>query len=117
MNRDFVPGDLMVITDQINMTGLALPPDVQARSMGRRIYDAELCSRFLRTAAELGLRVVTGVYAGVKGPSYETAGEVEMLYRLGGDAVGMSTVMESALASAMGMKVAGISCITKSDRN
>ncbi len=112
IHRGLVPGDLMVITDQINMTGLALPPDVPARVRENRLYDPDLCALLTRTAADLGLRVATGVYAGVKGPSYETAAEVEMLYRLGGDAVGMSTVLETALAAALGLRVSGISCIT-----
>ncbi|MBP1657052.1 MAG: purine-nucleoside phosphorylase [Bacteroidetes bacterium] len=112
INRMFVPGDLMVITDQINMTGIPIPPDVSVTTRRIPYYDPELSALIISTAASLGLRLVTGVYAGVKGPSYETAGEVEMLHRLGGDAVGMSTVVETALAHALGLKVAGISCIT-----
>jgi purine-nucleoside phosphorylase len=53
-----------------------------------------------------------GVYAGVKGPSYETAAEVELVHRIGGDAVGMSTVLEVEHAAALGFKVLGMSCIT-----
>jgi purine-nucleoside phosphorylase len=112
INREFVPGDLMVITDQINMTGMALPSDVKAGIRGQRFYDPDLSALVLETAARLGLRVVSGVYAGMQGPSYETGAEVEMLHRLGGDAVGMSTVMETALASALGLRVVGITCIT-----
>lgn len=112
INRTFVPGDLMVISDQINMTGMAMPPDVLLKTRRSAYYDPELSALIISTATVLGFRLVSGVYAGVKGPSYETAGEVEMLHRLGGDAVGMSTVMETALAHALGLKVAGISCIT-----
>jgi purine-nucleoside phosphorylase len=112
INRTFVPGDLMVITDQLNMTGMALPPDITMETPGKRFYDPELSALVLETAAGLGLRVVAGVYAGMKGPSYETGAEVEMLHRLGGDAVGMSTVLETALASALGLRVLGITCIT-----
>ena len=102
----------MVITDQINMTGMALPPDITLEIPRKRFYDPELSALVLDAAARLGLRVVSGVYAGMKGPSYETGAEVEMLHRLGGDAVGMSTVLETALASALGLKVLGITCIT-----
>ena len=112
INRGFVPGDLMVITDQINMTGLSLPPDIQLGLRRRQYYDTDLCRFATSRAAGLGIRLVSGVYAGVKGPSYETAAEVEMIYRIGGDAVGMSTVIETALAVALGMRVLGISCIT-----
>jgi purine-nucleoside phosphorylase len=59
-----------------------------------------------------GIPVRKGVYLGLKGPSYETASEVEMVHRIGGDAVGMSTVLEVSLAAELGMEVLGISCIT-----
>jgi purine-nucleoside phosphorylase len=71
-----------------------------------------LRARAAQIASSLGLQLRTGIYAGVKGPSYETAAEVEMIRRLGGDVVGMSTVLEAHLASALGMRVLGISCIT-----
>jgi purine-nucleoside phosphorylase len=61
---------------------------------------------------ERGIELRQGVYCGIKGPSYETAAEVEMIRRAGGDAIGMSTVNEASLAHALGMRVAGISCIT-----
>lgn len=112
INRSFVPGDLMVITDQINLTGEALPPGAAGSVKATPLYGSDLIETAKRVAAEQGIRVVTGVYAGVKGPSYETAAEIEMIHRLGGDAVGMSTVMESALAATLGMRILGISCIT-----
>ena len=76
------------------------------------MYDRDLAEHALGLAARRGLPLRRGVYAAVKGPSYETAAEVEMIHRLGGDAVGMSTVKEVALAAALGMRVLGISCIT-----
>ncbi len=113
INREFSPGDLMLISDQLNLTWVN-----SLRSLGDRmrtkdrLYDAELLARAARTAARFGIRLKTGVYAGVKGPSYETAAEVEMIRRLGGDVVGMSTVLEVHVASMLGMRVLGISCIT-----
>jgi purine-nucleoside phosphorylase len=109
INRQFSPGDLMLITDQIDLTFHG-PPIGSTR--GRDMFDARLTGEAMRLAAARGLPVKRGVYAAVKGPSYETAAEVEMIHRLGGDAVGMSTVKEVALGSALGMSVLGISCIT-----
>ena len=75
-------------------------------------YDPGL-RRLLRTTAErLEIRLREGVYAGVLGPSYETPSEVKMLRLLGADAVGMSTVPEVIVARALGIRVAGVSCIT-----
>jgi purine-nucleoside phosphorylase len=75
-------------------------------------YDPELLATLRASAQAAGLRLEEGVYGAVLGPSYETAAEVRMLERLGVDAVGMSTVPESIAALALGMRVAGISCIT-----
>jgi purine-nucleoside phosphorylase len=66
----------------------------------------------LEAADKAGIQVKSGVYVGLKGPSYETAAEIEMLSRIGGDAVGMSTVLEVSLASQLGIETLGISCIT-----
>ncbi len=111
INRLLEPGDLMLITDQIDIT---LHPERLPGERGekRDLYDRELREHAVRLAAGRGFPVRRGVYAAVKGPSYETAAEVEMIHRLGGDAVGMSTVKEVALASLLGLKVLGISCIT-----
>ena len=112
VNRTFLPGDLMVLSDQLNLTGMGLPAEIPDGGKTADYYDPGLRKLALATAEQLGIRVVTGCYAGVKGPSYETAAEVEMVHRLGGDAVGMSTVMETAAAIGLGMQVLGISCIT-----
>jgi len=112
VDRDLLPGDLMSITDQINLTGI---PSFAAGIQGARkgsLYSERLLELADGVAGELGLRLRHGVYAGVKGPSYETPSEVEMVLRLGGDAVGMSTVFESEMAASVGMEVLGISCIT-----
>ena len=75
-------------------------------------YDVELRALAKRVAAEQGVALAEGVYVGLLGPSYETRAEVQMLARLGGDAVGMSTVPEVIVARALRMRVLGFSCVT-----
>ena len=110
-------GDLMMISDHLNLMG-ANPLVGPIESGEARFpdmtdaYDPGL-RRALRTTAEkLGIKLREGVYAGLLGPSYETPAEVKMLRSLGADAVGMSTVPEVIVARALGMRVAGVSCIT-----
>lgn len=110
-------GDLMMICDHLNLMGTN--PLVGPLQQGETrfpdmtdAYDPGL-RRALRTTAEkLGVTLREGVYAGLLGPSYETPAEVKMLRLLGADAVGMSTVPEVIVARALGMRVAGVSCIT-----
>jgi purine-nucleoside phosphorylase len=110
INRSFSPGDIMVITDQLNLT---FQRTVFDWSTQRGLcYSPELAARTFKQGELLGIALRRGVYAGVKGPSYETAAEVEMINRLGGDAVGMSTVFEVSLANTLGLQVLGLSCIT-----
>jgi purine-nucleoside phosphorylase len=110
-------GDLMMISDHLNLMGtnplvgeaqkgeIRFPDMTDAYNPGLRWL--------LRTSAEkLGITLREGVYAGLLGPSYETPSEVKMLRLLGADAVGMSTVPEVIVARALGMRVAGVSCIT-----
>jgi purine-nucleoside phosphorylase len=114
VNRQFHPGDLMLIKDHVNLTFLN-PLSLISKSSKiscHQIYDPSFNELIIKTAEKENIPLREGVYVGVKGPSYETASEVEMVHRIGGDAVGMSTVNETALAKALGMKVAGISCIT-----
>ena len=117
VNRLWQPGDLMVIRDHINLTfrnpliGAVEEGDLRFPDMSEP-YDSLLADLAHRVAAEQGLALRDGVYAGLLGPSYETPAEVRMLERLGADAVGMSTVPEVIVALARGMKVLGISCIT-----
>lgn len=106
------PGDLMAIDDQINLTGENSSSEIDHLRMYNDIYDKELLDLIKQVARDKGVRLKSGVYGGVKGPSYETAAEVEMVRRLGGDAVGMSTVLETSFARQLGMRVVGISCIT-----
>lgn len=119
INRAFTPADLMLITDHINLTFLnpllVVPETIPLQLSSTRthsLYDVGLQEILVNAAREKKIPLRAGVYCGVKGPSYETAAEVEMIRRLGGDAVGMSTVNEVTLANALGMRVAGISCIT-----
>lgn len=117
IRRTFRSGDLMLIRDHLNLTGrnpLVGPPrpgeprfpDFAAP------YDAALLADLRAAARHERVAVVEGVYAALLGPSYETPAEVRMLERLGADAVGMSTVPEVFVARALGMRVAGVSCIT-----
>lgn len=116
---DFTPGDLMLITDHINLTGdnaMVGPlggdwPKSRFADMSQA-YDPQLNDAVDGAARKLGLRLRRGVYAGALGGSYETPAEVRMLRLMGADAVGMSTVHEVTAASHLGARVAGISCIT-----
>ena len=110
-------GDLMMISDHLNLMGTnpLVGPAQEAETRFPDMtdaYDPEL-RRLLRASAEkLDIPLQEGVYAGLLGPSYETPSEVKMLRLLGADAVGMSTVPEVIMARALGIRVAGISCIT-----
>lgn len=112
INRTFNAGDLMILTDQINFTLQRLVNFSRNAGVAHRIYSPSLIMKAEQAAAANGITVCKGVYVGLKGPSYETASEVEMFSRMGADAVGMSTVFESSLAASLGMEVLGISCIT-----
>ena len=117
INRMFRPGDLMAIDDHINLmwTNPLLGPlvdgDPRFPDMSEP-YDRGLRRELHDAAARAGVALVDGVYAGLLGPTYETPAEVRMLERLGVDAVGMSTVPETIVARALGMRVAGISLIS-----
>lgn len=117
IRRSFRAGDLMLIRDHINLMGRnpLLGPvrdgEVRFPDMSDP-YDPSLLARLREAALAARVPVVEGVYAALLGPSYETPAEVRMLERLGADAVGMSTVPEVIAARALGMRVAGMSCIT-----
>lgn len=118
INKSFKPGDLMVITDHINMMGanpLVGPNDDR---FGTRfpdmseVYNKYLIKRVDAAARNLRIDVKHGVYIASSGPSYETPAEIKMARYLGADAAGMSTVPEAIVANYCGMKVVGISCIS-----
>lgn len=122
MNRVFRAGDLMLIADHINMTGDNPLIGPNHPELGVRFPDmSEAYSKSYRElarrlAGELeagdGRKLQEGVYCGISGPAYMTPSELTMLARLGGDAVGMSTVGEVIAARHCGLGVLGISCIT-----
>lgn len=116
--REFEPGTLMLLTDQIasfvpspligeNMDALGPRfPDMS------EIYQKELRRVILQQAEKLHIPMKQGIYLQFTGPAYETPAEVRMAERLGADACGMSTACEAVAANHMGMRVCGISCIT-----
>lgn len=118
LNRAFTPGDLMLITDHINMTGdnPLIGPNIE--QFGPRFpdmseaYNRDLIKSAEEKAAQLNINVQKGVYTGITGPSYMTAAELKMSALLGGDAIGMSTVPEVIIANHCGIKTLGITCIT-----
>jgi purine-nucleoside phosphorylase len=115
LRPDMPPGSVMLITDHINFTGVS--PLFGLRSDDRFVdmsaaYDPALCARFRNAAAATGLLLHQGVYVWFAGPNFETPAEVRAAARLGGDAVGMSTVPEVILARHAGLKVAALSIIT-----
>ena len=112
LNRDFAPGDWMMLSDHLNLTAaspLAGGPNFFDMS---EVYHAGLRGQFRAAASESGVPLHEGVYACVPGPQYETPAEVRMLRTLGADAVGMSTVFEAIQARALGLRVAAFSCLT-----
>ena len=112
------PGDLMLLTDHINLSGGNPLSGKNDARLGPRFpdmtaaYDLELRAIARAVAVRLGQDLHEGIYVGLQGPSYETPAEVRMLAQLGGDAVGMSTVSEVIAARHMGLRVLGLSCIT-----
>jgi xanthosine phosphorylase len=112
------PGSLMVITDHINLSGVNVLAGPNDDEIGPRFpslldaYDPELRERLHAAAGELGTELAEGVYVAVSGPTFETPAEIRALRVLGADAVGMSTVHETAVARHAGLRVAAVSAIT-----
>ena len=111
-NPEFAPGSWMMIRDHLNLTGttplLGAPQFIDMTDVYSRVWR----ERFARVAKANDFRLHEGVYAGLLGPQYETPAEVRMLRTLGADAIGMSTVLEAIQARALGLEVAGFSCLT-----
>ena len=111
-NPDFTPGDWMMLSDHLNLTATSpLLGGANFQDMSE-VYSRALRTHFAKTARELGVKLHEGVYAGLLGPQYETPAEVRMFRTLGADAVGMSTVLEAIQARALGLEIAGFSCLT-----
>lgn len=118
INEQFTPGDLMMITDQINMTGTNPLIGPNNNDLGPRFvdmteaFDKDYQTIAHKVAKDLDIGLKEGVYMGVSGPTYETPSEIKMFRIMGADAVGMSTVPEVIVARHSGLRVLGISCIT-----
>ena len=118
VNAGFTPGDLMLITDTINFSGINPLIGPNEDALGPRFPDMskQIDRDFLRLAhtvgEEMGIALQEGVYMWFSGPSFETPAEIRMARTLGADAVGMSTVPEIITARHCGIRVLGISCIT-----
>lgn len=117
INRNFHPGDLMLIRDHLSFF---IPSPLLGRNMDQlgprfldmtRVYDPELRQAIRSAAEKLGVSLQEGVYVQLTGPQYETPEEIRILERLGGDVVGMSTVCEAIAGNHMGLRVCGISAI------
>ena len=118
VNTDFSPGDLMLITDHLNLTANNHFIGANDDSLGPRFTDVSLVysKNFqkvaLAAAESIDLELRQGVYAWWTGPAYETPAEIRMIRTLGADAVGMSTVPEAMVATYYGIETLGISCLT-----
>lgn len=117
-NMNFSPGDLMLLTDHLNLMGMNPLRGPHYEIFGERfpdmtcIYHPAERDVFETVAQRLQIPLQKGVYAAFSGPSYETPAEIRMIRTLGADAVGMSTVPEAIVAAQMGIRVSGVSCIT-----
>lgn len=117
INPSFGAGDFMMLTDHISLfaPNPLIGPNME--ELGTRfpdmseVYDKELRNIIEETAKEQGIVLKQGIYAQLTGPSFESPAEIQMLHKLGVDAVGMSTVVEAIAANHMGMKICGISCV------
>jgi purine-nucleoside phosphorylase len=118
INSQFVPGDIVLLKDHINLTGLNPLVGPNLESFGTRfpdmsqVYDAPTIEKVRAIAEKKQMLIKEGVYAQVLGPSYETPAEVRMLQALGADMVGMSTALEAIAARHAKLKVSAFSCIT-----
>jgi purine-nucleoside phosphorylase len=118
VNPDFSPGDLMLITDHINLIGMAGVNPLRGPNLDElgprfpdmsQAYDRQLMSMARQAAVETGVRLHEGVYVSLAGPTFETPADLRFLRAIGADAVGMSTVPEVIVARHGGMRVLGVS--------
>ena len=115
LSSESVPGDLMLINDHINFSGLnpliGIEDDARFVPM-KNAYSTAMRADLRHAAEEKGIRLREGVYAWYSGPSFETPAEIRAIRTLGADAVGMSTVPEVILCRFLGLEVAAVSVIT-----
>jgi purine-nucleoside phosphorylase len=121
VNPDFSPGDLMLITDHLNLLGMAGPNPLRGPNLDElgprfpdmsRAYDRELCDLARQVASQNDIILQEGVYICLAGPSFETPADLRFLRAIGADAVGMSTVPEVTVARHANQRVLGISGIS-----
>lgn len=118
INPAFHAGSLMLIQDHISLfaPNPLIGPNIE--ELGTRfpdmshVYDEDLQGIIKETARENDIELFEGVYAQLTGPSFESPAEIQMLYKMGASAVGMSTVVEAIAANHMGMKICGVSCVS-----
>lgn len=118
VNPAYLPGDIMVIRDHINLLGASPTRGANIHQLGPRFFDvSDMYTKALRqlvkdVAAEQGITLREGVYYYTPGPHFETPAEIQAIQRLGADAVGMSTVTEALTAAHCQMKLLGLSLIS-----
>ena len=118
VNKDYKPGDLMLITDHISTIVPSPLIGQNIEEFGTRfpdmshVYSQRLLDVARNCAKEIGITLREGVYMQFSGPAYETPAEVKLARTLGADAVGMSTAIEAIAANHMGAEICGISCFT-----
>ena len=121
LNPNFVTGDIMLIEDHINLVGMAGANPLRGPNVdefgprfpaANRIYTPHLRALAQDVAAAVDVPLRRGIYLQLSGPNFESPAEVRMVYRLGADAVGMSTAAEAMVAHHAGMEVLGLSTIT-----
>ncbi len=117
VNKSYKPGDIMLVTDHINMMGInpligiAVLRDEDQFTSLIEAYDKDLQMIAQKVAKRIGLKLQEGIYLATSGPSYETKAEIAAFRKLGADAVGMSTVPEVIAANFLGLRVLSLSCI------
>ncbi len=111
LNPEFSPGTWMMLSDHLNLTGTSPLEGADFVDLSAA-YDAPWRAEFRAMAAVSGMVLHEGVYAGLRGPQYETPAEIRMLRTMGADAVGMSTVLETIQARSLGLPVVAFSCLT-----
>jgi purine-nucleoside phosphorylase len=118
INPDFRPGQLVLISDHVNLQGTSALVGENDESLGPRFpdmsdaYDSEFRARAREAAARLGIELGEGVYAAWLGPQFETPAEIRFMRAVGGDLAGMSTAQEVIAARHMGIRCLGISVVT-----